>query len=175
MGTEQHRTQNAEPSAATRASIPSPSWGRGTLPGMHPPPPIANETIPLAQVAKRAKSARSKPNGRTSSQAVKEFSPRLGMTVSRADASVIPTRIPPDVRSGQFLMICGMVGKGTAKFLVALHPVGPWGPGLSRPGESADFDVPRVWWCRYGWFQATGWADWCSSSISTGVRIPSAE
>jgi hypothetical protein len=36
-------------------------------------------------------------------------------------------------------------------------------------------DVPRVWWCRHVWFQATGWADWCSSSNSTGVRIPRAE
>lgn len=39
--------------------------------------------------------------------------------------------------------------------------------------------MPWVWWCRHGWFQATGWADWiglvCSSSNSPGVRIPSAE
>jgi hypothetical protein len=29
---------------------------------------------------------------------------------------------------------------------------------LNRPGESGDFDVPRVRWCRHTWFQATGWA-----------------
>jgi hypothetical protein len=46
---------------------------------------------------------------------------------------------------------------------------------LNRPGNPGGSDVPRVWRCRYTWFQATGWADWCSSSNSIGVRIPSAE
>jgi hypothetical protein len=64
-------------------------------------------------------------------------------------------------------------GWSTRSWCLATQSEG--GPrGLNRPG-SAGGDVPRVLRCRHSWFQATGWADWCGSSNSIGVRMPRAD